>query len=63
VGFSDQVTIQVHVSNADLVVSTVAITQADSTLELALRTVNVPKAKEGLGFSIKVSNFVLSTKF
>jgi len=54
--FTDQLTIQIHVSSLQDDASSVgALTQTESNnFDMTLRTVNIPKGKDGLGLSIKV---------
>lgn len=47
----DQLSVQIYSTNTEVVA--VLASQNDSTVDLSLRTVNVPKTKDGLGFSIK----------
>lgn len=59
----DQLSVQIYSTNTEVVA--VLASQNDSTVDLSLRTVNVPKTKDGLGFSIKVClflNLCLTTK-
>lgn len=52
--FADQLTIEINKQNSDDIASLCGLTQADSSFDSTLRTVNVEKTKEGIGLSIKV---------